>query len=111
MLISTGDDDHYPDTGTYWRKCSIPYLGNERGRRGVLIEVCRVKWPMFEDISPANFVQVWWDLLAPMRTSIKVFLSRDKPRGQAFYRHSRQIGMRGVATFVCVFVTRALLIL
>lgn len=49
-----GDEDHLPDTWTYYRITSVTGLGNPEGTEGSTIQVCRVKWPTLEDIPPVN---------------------------------------------------------
>jgi len=47
-----GDEDHLPDTWTYFRVTSVTGLGNPEGTEGSTIQVCRLKWPTFEDVPP-----------------------------------------------------------
>jgi hypothetical protein len=51
-LDKHGDDNHLPDTWSYYRITSVDGLGNPEGTLGASIEVCRVKWPTLEDILP-----------------------------------------------------------
>ena len=51
-LDKHGDDDHYPDTWSYYRITSVEALGNPEGTPGSSIQACRVKWPTLEDIPP-----------------------------------------------------------
>ena len=53
-LDKHGDDDHLPDTWTYYRITSTTGLGIPEGEEGSSIQVCRVKWPTLEDIPPMN---------------------------------------------------------
>jgi hypothetical protein len=51
-LDKHGDEDHFPDTWTYYRLTSVDGLGNPEGTEGSTIQACRVKWPTLEDIPP-----------------------------------------------------------
>jgi hypothetical protein len=52
-----GDEDHLPDTWTYYRITSVTGLGNPEGTEGSTIQVCRLKWPTLEDIHPPTDTQ------------------------------------------------------
>ena len=54
FLDKHGDEDHFPDTWTYYRITSVTGLGVPAGTRGATIQACRVKWPTLEDIPPAT---------------------------------------------------------
>lgn len=51
-LDKHGDADHYPQSWTYYRIRSTTGLGIPAGDLGSSVQVCRVKWPTFEDIDP-----------------------------------------------------------
>ena len=51
-LDKHGDDDHSPQSWTYYRIRSTSGLGIPAGQLGSSVEVSRVKWPDFHDIDP-----------------------------------------------------------
>jgi hypothetical protein len=54
-LDKHGDDDHHPQSWTYYRIRSTTGLGIPAGDMGSAVQVCRVKWPTLEDIdSPTD---------------------------------------------------------
>jgi hypothetical protein len=50
IYLDKHGDDSYPQNWTYYRIRSTTALGIPAGDMGSAVQVCRVKWPTFEDI-------------------------------------------------------------
>jgi hypothetical protein len=53
-LDKHGDDDHHPQSWTYYRIRSTTALGVPAGDLGSCMEVSRVRWPTLEDLEPTT---------------------------------------------------------
>jgi hypothetical protein len=52
IYLDKRGDESNTSSWVYYRVTSVDSLGNPAGTEGSSVQICRVKWPTFEDIAP-----------------------------------------------------------